>query len=152
MSELQNELTIRDIESMEGIIYEKSISHDDPLTKWYSVVRMKCISQLNEGDLARFIRQALFLKYIVPEALRRLRKEPTLGELYYGEVLAAICMINIDFWYSNKLILKEVRNLLNLLNGKNQTIKDFEWLYEGEELEFYDKIKLFREKLDLIQE
>lgn len=151
MGNTQNDLIISDIERNEGITGESYISPDYPLTEWYNVVKNKRISELNDSDVSKFIRQGLFLKYIVPEALKRLKKDPTIGELYCGEMLAALYKVNDTFWMDNEALLKEMQNLLNELSGESQVIKNLEWLYEGEEREFHDKIKLFGEKLSRVE-
>lgn len=143
----QNNLVISDIEKNEGINSKPYVGPDYPLTEWYNVVRKKRISELNDSDISKFIRQGLFLKYIVPEALRRLRKDPTIGELYCGEVLAALHKIDDAFWKDNKFILHETQNLLTELMEEVDITKDFEWLYEDEEQEFYNRIKLLSERL-----
>lgn len=147
MGNKQNDLIISDIERNEGIDYEPKINPDYPLTEWYNIVRDKSISKLNDSDVSIFIRQGLFLKYIVPEALKRLKRDPTIGELYCGEMMTALYKLSDTFWMESKSLLKEVQNLINELSGGSQIIKNIEWLYEGEEQKFHDKIKLFDEKL-----
>jgi len=151
MDNTKNDVIISDIERSEGINGETYISADYPLTEWYNVVRNKRISELSDSDVSKFIRQNLFLKYVVPEALKRLIKDPTLGELYCGEMLTALYNVDEAFWEVSEALLKETQNLLNELRGESQIIKNIEWLYEGEEQEFYNKIKLFDEKLSRIK-
>lgn len=151
MENSKSYVIITDIEKNEGIDGEIYVSPDYPLTEWYNVVRNKSISELNDSDVSKFLRQSLFLKYIVPEALIRLRKDPTKGDLYCGEMLTALYKVEDVFWIDNNALLKEAQNLLNDLRGDSQVIKNLEWLYEGEEQEFQDKIKLFGEKLRRIE-
>jgi len=75
-------------------------------------LRNKQISELDDGDVSRYLRQDLYPDYIVPEALKRLRKDPTAGVLYYGEMLNALRDIRDDFWQNNETLLKETQNLL----------------------------------------
>jgi hypothetical protein len=151
MNNIQNDMIISDIERNEGISEEINISPDYPLTEWYNVIRNKRISELYDSDVSKFIRQGLFLKYIVPEALKRLGKDPSIGELYCGEMLTALYKVDDTFWMESEALLKEAHNMLNLLSGDSQVIKNLEWLYEGEEREFHDKIKLFGEKLRRVE-
>lgn len=147
MDNTHNDLKISEIERNKGITCEPYISPDYPLTEWYNVIKNKHISELSDSDVSKFIRQGLFLNYIVPEALNRLRKDPTIGELYCGEMLTALYKVDETFWMNKEDLLKEIQNMLNALSGDCQVIKNIEWLYDGEEREFHDKIKLFREKL-----
>lgn len=151
MENTKNNVIITDIEKNEGIDGEIYVSSDYPLTEWYNVVRNKSISELNDSDISKFLRQSLFLKYIVPEALNRLREDPTIGELYCGEMLTALYKVEDVFWKDNIALLKEAQNLLNELSEDSQVTINFEWLYEGEEREFHDKIKFFGEKLRRIE-
>jgi hypothetical protein len=150
MENMQNDFIISDIERNEGINGELYISPDYPLTEWYNVVRNKRISELSDSDVSKFIRQRLFLIYVVPEVLKRLKKDPTIGELYCGEMLTALYKVEDAFWMDRGVLLEEAQNLLSELSG-DKTINSFEWLYEGEEQEFYNKIKLFSEKLSRIK-
>lgn len=147
MDKAENKLTIAEIENYEGVKYEPDNNAEYPLVIWYNKIRSKYILELNDGDVAKLIRQELFLKYIVPEAIRRLKKNPTIGELYTGEMLTALYKLDNTFWIDNKALLKEVQNLLNELEEDSKAIKNLEWLYEGEKREFHDKVKLFDEKL-----
>jgi hypothetical protein len=135
-------ILISDLEKGQGII-EVDLDSRYALPIWYSKVREKRISQLTDGDIARFIRQDLFLEYIIPEAIKRLREDPTIGDLYYGEVIASLYRVEQAFWIDNFNITSELLKTLIEINIS----EDFEWTYEGEEQEFYRKVNLLCKKL-----
>jgi hypothetical protein len=49
-------------------------------------------------DLARACRQKLYLEFVVPYALIALEQNVAAGELYDGELAAAIASIPASFW------------------------------------------------------
>jgi hypothetical protein len=141
---------ISELGEKEGITdnYESSMQYS--LSIWYSKIQKKRLSELTDGDLARFIRQKMFLKYVVPEILERIWKNPAAGELYYGEVLEALSKLNDDFLRSNHKISQEIYKFLIEVNNNKLISNDFEWTYEGEEQEFKNLVIKFIEKIDRI--
>ena len=72
------DFTIIDIEQEEGTEYDHEYCHEY-LSKYgllilYHNIRSKKISQFSDGDLARSIRQKIFVEYIMPECIVRLRQ------------------------------------------------------------------------------
>lgn len=131
-------LKIMDIEKEFGIIYQKVETFG--LTLWYDKVRKKRINELSNGDIARLIRQNLYLSYIVPEAIKRLYIEPTIGEQYSGEVLESFTKINVEFWHINTDLFKELCLLINKITRKELKL-NCDWLYPEEESEFLGRIE-----------
>ena len=60
------------------------------LEQWYLAVRDVPLRQLGVPDLARAIRQGLFTDQLVPIAIDELTRDPLAGELYDGELVAAV--------------------------------------------------------------
>jgi contact-dependent growth inhibition (CDI) system CdiI-like immunity protein len=69
-----------------------------PLEIWYDEVCNTPVPSLSDRDLARAIRQQLWLDEAVPEGLRRCEANPECGELYDGEMLKALLMLGEKFW------------------------------------------------------
>ncbi|PTX53648.1 hypothetical protein C8P63_1289 [Melghirimyces profundicolus] len=75
MKKHNKELSIADIEKLKGIRYE--VDKEElkyALPYWYDKVRNKKIKDLSDGDLARCIRQDIFLEYIIPVVIERIKK------------------------------------------------------------------------------
>lgn len=142
-----SELTIIEIEKRENFIYDENTNSELPLPIWYSKVRQKKISELTTYDIIKFINQELYLNYIVPEALKVLMKNPTAGEKYYGQLLAALYNLEIAFWTKNHILAHQLLNFLNELNSGNLIPEDFDWTYEGEKQEFHELAKSLSEKI-----
>lgn len=92
---------ISDIEFLENIVWTEE-KKEDSLSNWYTHVRKKAISELTVEDICRFVRQNLYVSYILPYALEALQKDPTAGELYNGELLRAVSKVSNEFWVTHK--------------------------------------------------
>jgi len=68
------------------------------LGDWYASVRETEIEALDECDLARCLRQNVWVSYVIDEALRRLESDPMAGGLYDGELLDALCSVPATHW------------------------------------------------------
>lgn len=108
-------MKIIDIEKEDGGDY--NISGISALDQWYRKVRTKSIDELTDGDIARFLRQRMHLRYIVPEAFLRIEKNIIAGELYDGELLFALEKLGNEYW-DNHLTLKS--ELLKFLKSVNK--------------------------------
>lgn len=139
-------IKIIDIEKELGIIYSPHEVKFTGLPLWYDKIRARQINELTDGDLARFIRQNLYLSFIIPEALRRLNINPAIGDMYYGEVLNSMVKVDIEFWKSNKNILNDVLQLIDKVINK-ELIVSCDWLYPNEKSEFFNKIKILKYSL-----
>lgn len=86
---------------------------DSALDEWYHRVRDVPLQAMDDGDLSRACRQRFHLDHIVPISVRRLRSFPLAGELYYGELLAAMKSIPVEYWHRNALISREMGRVLD---------------------------------------
>jgi hypothetical protein len=132
-------LMISDIEILEGYLDEPSVDEESSLSIWYSEIRHSKISELTDGDIAKAIRQRVFLSYTAQEAIKRLLVDPTIGFMYVGEVISSLSEINLDFWPSNLQLKEETINLLRLTDSRQ-----FDWITDEDKREFYscvDKLK-----------
>lgn len=81
-------LTFQQLETFCGIP-QRADGTAAALDEWYASVRAKPLSSLTDGDMARAVRQKLFLQYSVQETIRRLRLDPLAGDKYDGELMGA---------------------------------------------------------------
>lgn len=139
-------IKISDIEKELGIIYSSQGVKFAGLSLWYDKIRTRKINELTDGDIARFIRQNLYLSFIIPEALRRLNNNPTIGDMYYGEVFNSMAKVDIKFWQSNKNFFYDLLQLIEKVINEKLVI-NCDWLYPNEEEEFCDKIKILKYSL-----
>lgn len=140
-------LTLKEIELSEGIKKEPKVESDSGLSIWYNEIRDKKVSELTDGDIAKLIRQKIFLKHIVPETIKRLSINPTIGSMYDGEVLNAISGIKSDFWANSTTLRDETTKLVELIIVKKLVPNDFEWITEEDEQEFYENAATLKRNL-----
>ena len=90
-------VTFRHLESKKD---RELIAHDgtSPLEMWYKAVRDKPIDEFTYNDLCKACRQQVFPEAVVPIAIERLRKEPLAGEMYDGELIAAMTYVDRKYW------------------------------------------------------
>ncbi|MFD1886474.1 contact-dependent growth inhibition system immunity protein [Paenibacillus wenxiniae] len=60
-----------------------------PLSIWMEYIKNYKIKNLTDGNIAKLIRQEIFLEYIIPEALQRIQIDPLAGSLGDGELVEA---------------------------------------------------------------
>lgn len=120
-------MKIRDLYDCEYEVSEKELY---PLQKWYNQLIDKTIQEITPGDVSRMLRQKLFPDLAMTRAIDFLREDPFAGELYEGEMLAAIARME------NSLLAVYAEELKVVLKAASERIAAYEWSYDGEEDEF----------------
>jgi hypothetical protein len=92
------------------------VGSGDSLDEWYASVRDTPLDVLSVGDLARAIRQKLFLETVVSVALARLLTDPCAGDLYDGELLVSLRNVPADLWASRTDLREGVASVLAKLD------------------------------------
>ncbi|WP_010503354.1 contact-dependent growth inhibition system immunity protein [Paenibacillus elgii] len=131
-------LTVDEIAKLEGFHDEIEVDPRLPLSKWFFKVKDIKLKDLDDGDIARLIRQDYHLFYVLPEAMKRLRKNPLSGRSYEGELLNSFDSIQDDFWTTAKGYKENVTFLLNEILSNPYYQEGYEWSLETEKQEFYD--------------
>lgn len=144
----RRDIKILDVEKEKGIKDSSIIKDDSSLSKWYHNIRDKRLSSLADGDISRLVRQQLYLEYVIPEAIERLKKNPLSGEQYTGELLTALYKLDESIWSSNNPVIEKLIDLCNKIDDVRLTlIRDYEWIYEEEAEEFFTKVLSLKELL-----
>lgn len=86
------------------------------LDEWFSSILDIPIDELEVGDVARAIRQDIFLAEVLPKAEVILRKEPLAGEDYDGQLISSIASVNYDEIKSALPSLQSISAFLNQLD------------------------------------
>ena len=115
-------ITFRTVAQQSGIGIEEPFHLEYPLQAWFASVYDKPLDSLSEGDLARAIRQQLFLEYVVPICLQLLSKDPLAGEYYEGELLQALQSVPSKYWlqhvHMRQLLQGIVKTVYNNTNDR----------------------------------
>lgn len=140
-------LTFIDIEKKLGIDNENGVvDENSSLSMWYEETRSKQISKMSVFDLARCLRQNLYIDYIIPEVLDRLWKDPMLGHMASGELIELLSRIEKRFWSKNPELRNQVEKLTNAILNKDIVSPDYqleEWIVE----EFFCDVRKLKNKL-----
>lgn len=131
-------MKIKDLYSCEYDVSEKELY---PLQKWYNQLIDKTVQEITPGDVSRMLRQKLFLDLAMTRAIDFLREDPFAGELYEGEMLAAIAGME------NSLLAAYVEDLREVLRAASERIAAYEWSYDGEEDEFREIVDAVARKI-----
>jgi len=79
-------------------------------------LRQKPVGELSSEDLRLLIGQHVSLHRLVPLAIEQLREAPLAGgDLYEGDLLAAVLRAGTGFWRRNPALAGEVRSILGTL-------------------------------------
>lgn len=113
-----------------------------PLQKWYNQLIDKKFIELEVSDITRMIRQKEFMDMAILKAIEYLKENPFIGEMYDGELLEKIFGINVDVLTN---YTEEIKNILSNAIEKNN---EYPWLEDEERIEFADKIKEFKNKIE----
>lgn len=91
------------------------------LDEWFSGILDISIDELEVGDVARAIRQDIFLECILPKAEVILQKDPLAGEDYDGQLISSIASLNHS---EIKSALPSLRRISSFLNQLDKTSLD----------------------------
>lgn len=95
---------------LESSVDAKFLQADSSLTSWYKGIREIPIKEMEVGDICRAIRQELFLPCVLPVAFRLAIDDVATGELYDGELVAALAVLPAS-------VLKSVSSFGRLLKA-----------------------------------
>lgn len=137
-SESGNQMKIKELYGCE---YESSEEELYPLQNWYNQLIDKTIQDITPGDVARMLRQKMFPGLAMTKAIELLRENPFAGELYEGEILAAIAGMEASITASDK------KELQSVLKDANERMAEHEWTYNGEEDEFKEIVDSVARKI-----
>ncbi|WP_312999077.1 contact-dependent growth inhibition system immunity protein [Leclercia sp.] len=86
------------------------------LDEWFSRVLDVPVDQLTVGDVAKAIRQDIFLDEVLPKAESILKTDPLAGEYYDGELISSIATLRPDEIKSALSSLQRISAYLNQLD------------------------------------
>jgi CDI immunity proteins len=88
-------------------------TYDSHLVRTCHVLRRKPLDQFTVEDLRIMIGQGISLPILVPLAIERLEEEPLVaGDIYEGDLLAAVAKIEEGFWTNRASLLERMRQVI----------------------------------------
>ncbi|UKS29643.1 contact-dependent growth inhibition system immunity protein [Paenibacillus sp. HWE-109] len=112
-----SELTINKIAEIEGFTDEYVVDESSSMSKWFGKILNTKVKHLLDEDVAKLLRQNYHPFYIIPEAIKRIRINPTVGELYDGEMIYSLSQVKSSFWLRFTELKDEVLLLLDELDN-----------------------------------
>lgn len=129
----------RDIEKWKKKIREiydcTLLTGDDPLVIWYNHVIDKTVAELTAADVARCIRQRLFVEKAYELLLAYLLHNPYEEDIYEGELLDKATEVD------DALITKYKAIIVEIIDSAEKFINEHEWVCEEEKANIRNQLK-----------
>ncbi len=123
--EFNHQLTFAILDKEKGIPDPPGVTDEEfPLPAWYRAVRKTPLENLGIGDLCKACRQEIHLEHIVPLAIDALEKKPLAGELYEGELLAALCGLPRKYWSEHHVEADRTLGIATQADKQHDLIED----------------------------
>lgn len=136
-----SELTIDEIGTLEGFTEPHEVDERIPLSIWFETILATKLKDLSDGDLAKMIRQQIYIKSVTPEALKRLKANPIAGYLGDGELLESLLSVESDTWKEASEIKHTVvvflEEFIALFHANQLTFPEDEDRFSNEDREEY---------------
>ena len=99
-------------------------------------LRRKPLIKFTIEDLRLMISQEMGLAFLMPLAIEGLEAEPlSAGDLYHGDLLAAVLRTNDAFWVSHPDYSQRIRQVINQLRDSFDSLAEMDRQTAGELLE-----------------
>ena len=112
----------------------EKIEGNDPLVQWYNAVIEKHVDELTISDVARCIRQNIFIESAYEVLLAYLLQNPYEGDVYEGELMDKAGKVD------KNIIIKYKETILEIINIAQEFIKTYDWICEEDKEEYMDAV------------
>lgn len=109
----------------------QTLRYDSPLDQWFSQVVLKQVDGLLVDEIARMLRQGVYLDIAVPCAWNELLNDPFCGEMYEGELLTSLTRVLADHPQERRPSLYKA-----FIGEVERQIEIYEWADDGDRAEF----------------
>lgn len=107
-------MTLRTLLNQKNIEYKKQ--NISPLDEWFDEIIDIPLSKLLVGDIARLIRQHVFIDEILPYALTILSSDPLAGDSYDGQLISSLATLNKGDIEKCSFDFSEISEILNKID------------------------------------
>ena len=132
-------------EKIKDIYNCKTLSGDDPLVIWHNEIIEKRPDELSVLDVARCVRQKLFLEVAYEKLLKFLLQDPYAGDLYAGELLEKASEVDKEY------IKKHRDEITEIVNLADEFAKAHEWESIDDKLEYISELDNLKGKLSEVE-
>lgn len=102
---------------------------------WYNHVIDKTVAELTVADVARCIRQRLFVEEAYELLLAYLLHNPHEGDIYEGELMDKTTEVD------DALITKYKATIVEIIDSAEKYINEHEWVCEEDKAEYKESVK-----------
>lgn len=117
------------------------LNSDDPLAVWHNQVIEKSEDELTVSDVARCIRQNLFMETAVEMMLVYLLHNPYIGDVYDGELMDKTGEIDVKYLMNHKDTVSEI------IEKAYRFIESYEWECEEDKNEYKNSVDKLAETI-----
>lgn len=117
------------------------LTGEDPLVIWYNHVINKTVAELTVADVARCIRQELFVEKAYEVLLAYLLHNPYEGDVYEGELMDKAVEVDED------LIIKYKTTISEIIKRAESFINENEWICEEDKAEYMESVNKLHQKI-----
>lgn len=107
-------MTLRTLLNQKNIEYKKQ--NQSYLDEWFDEIIDIPLSKLLVGDIARLIRQHVFIDEILPYALTILSSDPLAGDSYDGQLISSLATLNKGDIEKCSFDFSEISEILNKID------------------------------------
>lgn len=119
----KNKWKLKTLEKLENKIWETPSLNNHLVTTCHKLCK-KPINQFEVEDLRIMIGQKIGLKYLLPFAIEKLKKDLFIsGDFYEGDLLQVILKMEKQFWIDNPIVKNEIDNLIK---GKEDEMEKYQ--------------------------
>lgn len=117
------------------------LTGDDPLVIWYNHVIDKTVAELTVADVARCIRQRLFVENAYEALLAYLLHNPYEGDVYEGELMDKATEVD------DELITKYKATIVEIIDAAEKFINEHEWVCKEDKTEYKESVNKLYQKI-----
>ena len=130
-------------DTIRAIYNVEELKGDDySLVKWHNDVINKTVDELTCADVARMLRQGLFLETALSKAIEMLMADPFVGELYTGELIESLSEVDRESLSERK------SDINNIVKEAEKDINSVPWGYPEEKNEYMEMLVMLKSNLE----
>ena len=127
---------------IKDIYKAEKLSGNDSLVEWHNNVIEKTEAELTVSDVARCIRQNLFVETAYEMLIVYLLQDPFAGDMYPGELMEKAGDVE------EEIIRRHSQSLKDVINKAELFIKENKWELEDEREEYLESVNTLKKKIE----
>ena len=130
-------------EKIKDVYKVEKLKGNDSLVEWHNSVIEKTEPELTVADVARCIRQSIFVEVAYEMLIVYLLQDPYVGDMFPGELMEKASEVD------NELILKHSNSLKEIINKAESFIEQKDWECDEDRDDFSESVEKIKEKVNI---